>query len=103
VVVVAGVSSADPGDLKDWAKSSRELDDKLSPHHTSLAKLQHDFTANNKWGHFDASSMIDAFKTYIGYNEVDAKWTSAIAGLFLKADSSGGVVSLPDSVIAAGL
>ena len=45
--------------------------------------------------------MIDAFEKYIGYNETDAQWTSTIARLFRNADSSGGVVSLPDSVIAA--
>jgi RHS repeat-associated protein len=101
--MMSGQSSADPHELDVWVTASRGLDGKLSPHHTNLAKLQADFTSKTKWGHFDASSMIGAFKTYIGYNDTDAQWTSTIAGLFRKADSSGGVVSLPDAVIAAGL
>ena len=100
---MAGRSSADPDDLDGWVSASRDLDGKLSPKQAELSRLQGDFSSNTEWGRFDASSMIDAFRTYIGYNETDAQWTSTIARLFRNADSSGGVVSLPDAVIAAGL
>ena len=100
---MASRSSADPDDLDGWVSVSRDLDGKLSPRQAELNRLQGDFSSNTEWGRFDASSMIGAFRTYIGYNETDAQWTSTIARLFRDADSSGGVVSLPDAVIAAGL
>lgn len=100
---MAGQSSADPDDLDGWVSASRDLDGKLSPKQAELNRLQGEFTSKTEWGRFDASSMIGAFNAYIGYNETDAQWTSTISRLFRDADSSGGVVSLPDSVIAAGL
>ncbi|MGH3566615.1 MAG: DUF6531 domain-containing protein [Pseudonocardia sp.] len=100
---MAGRSSADPDDLVGWVNASRGLDGVLSPRQGALSRLQNEFSSTSRWGHFDAKSMIGAFRTYIGYNETDAQWTSTIAGLFRRADASGGVVSLPDRVIAAGL
>jgi RHS repeat-associated protein len=100
---VSGRSSADPSDLDAWVSASRGLDGALSPHQVRLARLQEEFLSTSRWGSFDARSMIAALKTYLVNNETDAQWTSTIAGMFRHADSSGGVVSLPDSVIAAGL
>ena len=101
--MVSGRSSADPGDLDGWVNANRGLDTTLSPHQVTLANLQNEFTTTSQWGGFDATSLIGGLKTYLGYNETDSQWTSTIAGMFHRADSSGGVVSLPDSVIAAGL
>jgi len=98
-----GRSSADPDDLDVWVAANRGLDSGLAPHHGNFVRFQNTFSSNTVDGGFDASSLIRAFRTYLDENEKDSQWTSFIAGLFRQADSSGGVVGLPDSVIAAGL
>ena len=98
-----GRSSADPDDLDAWVAANRGLDSGLAPHHGNFVRFQNTFSSNTVDGGFDASSLIRAFRTYLDENEKDSQWTSFIAGVFRQADSSGGVVGLPDSVIAAGL
>ncbi len=98
-----GRSSADPDDLDGWVNSSRTLNGALPPHHSRLVSLQGEFSSTTKWGGFDASSLINGFGSYIGFNATDVQWVAAIAGMFRQADAGGGVSRLPDSVIAAGL
>ncbi|MGH8933956.1 MAG: DUF6531 domain-containing protein [Egibacteraceae bacterium] len=99
----SGRSSADPDDLDGWVTASRGLDEPLTLRQAALGRLQEEFSSKTRWGFFDASSMIGAFKTYIGWNETDAQWVASISVTFRRADSRGGVVSVPDAVIHAGL
>ncbi len=99
----SGRSSADPDDLDGWVTASRGLDEPLTLRQAALGRLQEEFSSRTRWGFFDASSMIGAFKTYIAWNETDARWVANISVTFRRADSCGGVVSVPDAVIHAGL
>jgi hypothetical protein len=60
----------------------------LSARQATLDELQANFSATSRWGIFDASALIGAFRAYIGYNEADAQWTSWISAKFRAADSS---------------
>ncbi|GAA4602732.1 RHS repeat-associated protein [Actinoplanes octamycinicus] len=98
-----GTSSARPDDLDDFVRGSRAADDELRTHDTRVRSAYGEFSDGNKWGHFDASSLITAFGNYIVLNGIDADWVAAIAKAFRAAGGDGDISRLPDAAIAASL
>jgi hypothetical protein len=96
-----GVSSARPDDLEYFASKSREKDHDLT---STRAKLMADygaFQAENRWGTFEADSLLSAFGRYINGNGFTARWVAKIAATFRVAGGSGRIVRLPDRAIKA--
>ena len=98
-----GTSSARPDDLDDFARGSRAADDELRSHASRLRAAYTDFVSGTRWGHFDATSLIDAFGQYLNLNELDARWVQQIAAAFRAAGGDGTIARLPDAAIEASL
>src|SRR5918998_6335508 len=98
-----GTSSARPDDLDAFARGSRAADDELRSHAARLRTAYHAFVSGTRWGHFDATSLIAGFSTYIDLNETDAQWVAQIAAAFRAAGGDGALTRLPDAAIEASL
>ena len=96
-------SSARPDDLDAFAAKSRAADDALRAHIEKLVAVYNEFRGGTSWGHFDATSLLNGFGEYIGWNETDAQWVARIAAAFRQAGGSGGIARLPDAAIQASL
>lgn len=79
------------------------MDDELQGRARALKSLHNSFASNNKWGVFDASSLIVGFDSYIDYNGNDALWVANIADSFRRAGGTGALSTLPNAAIAASL
>jgi RHS repeat-associated protein len=98
-----GTSSARPDNLDDFSRRSRAADRELKQTVGKLKALHSEFVAALDWGHFDASSLLNGYRMYLGENEFDADWVSTIAVAFRAAGSRGGIARLPDAAIKASL
>ncbi|HEX8101647.1 MAG TPA: DUF6531 domain-containing protein [Solirubrobacteraceae bacterium] len=96
-------SSARPDALDLFAANSRGADEQLRRYDSQLTAAYDEFRQSLGWGTFDADSLLQAFRTYIGYNETDAQWVKQIAIAFRRAGGDGSVNWLPDAAIAASL
>ena len=79
------------------------MDDELRGRVQALKSLHRSFASSNRWGVFDASSLIVGFDAYIDYNGNDASWVANIADSFRRAGGTGALSTLPDAAIAASL
>src|SRR3954447_15384550 len=95
-------TSARPDDLDDFARGSRAADGVLRTSAAQLRTAYAAFQARCHWGALDASSLLSGLDPqFLAFNEQDAQWVQTIAAAFRRADHGGGIVSLPDSAIAA--
>lgn len=98
-----GTNSARPSDLVQFVTRSREADGELKADRGQLLSLHSSFVGRNRWGHFDADSMLQGFSRYIDWNEIDARWVREIARAFQHAGGDGALKYLPDAAIKASL
>ncbi|HET6532862.1 MAG TPA: DUF6531 domain-containing protein [Actinoplanes sp.] len=98
-----GTSSARPDDLDAFVRGSRAADDELRADGSRLRDAYYEFVSGTRWGHFDATSLINGFAQYVNLNELDAQWVAQIAAAFRAAGGDGGLSRLPDAAIEASL
>jgi YD repeat-containing protein len=97
------VSSARPDDLDDFSRRSRGADRELEPFLSELRGRYHEFVGENRWGEFEAGSLLSAFGAYMRGNDFSARWVAGIAEAFRHAGGDGALVRLPDRAIKASL
>lgn len=99
----AGTSSARPSDLEAFAKGSQGLDGALRDAHIELRQAYDAFQRANRWGEFEALSLIDAAGRYVRGNRFTRKWVTEIAHQFRIAGGGGRIKRLSDKAIKASL
>ena len=99
---MGGRSSARPDNLEAFAKISRNLDEVLETNLRKVLRDYHAFKDANKWGDFDADSLLGAYSRYLNGNDFTARWVAEIGTNFRAAGGSG-VIWLPDAAIKASL
>jgi RHS repeat-associated protein len=98
-----GTSSARPDNLEDFARRSRAISGELQESAAPLLSIYNEFLSENQWGHFDAGSLLQGYRTYIHDNEFDASWVATVAAAFRHAGAGDGIARLPDLAIKASL
>uniref|UniRef100_UPI0005F27ACA DUF6531 domain-containing protein n=1 Tax=Actinoplanes rectilineatus TaxID=113571 RepID=UPI0005F27ACA len=96
-------SAARPDDLDAFVRGSRAADEELRVRVSRLREAYAQFQDGNRWGRFEASSLIGAFGQYVDLNEADARWVAEIARAFRAAGGDGDLSRLPDAALAASL
>ena len=98
-----GISSARPDNLEDFVTRFRAISQELEQSGSSAISLYNAFLGENDWGHFDAGSLLEGYRRYMGENEFEAAWVGTIAAAFRHAGAGHGIARLPDAAIKASL
>jgi RHS repeat-associated protein len=97
------VSAARPDDLEDFSRRSHGADGDLESVLGELKGQYHEFVSENRWGVFEAGSLLGAFGAHLRGNTFTARWVAGIAEAFRRAGGNGALVRLPDKAIKASL
>lgn len=90
-----GECSARPDKLAAFEPLSASLDADILRAKSMLAEAHGSFRANNRWGDFDASGLLDAIEGFASANRADAAWVAGVGEAFRAADASGDVAHAP--------
>jgi RHS repeat-associated protein len=99
----AGVSSARPERLRSFASGSASLNGDLSALPGRIERAMASFAQKCDFGTVDVSPVLRGFRAWLDANDGDVRWANTIAAAFEAAGSSGAVVSVADSSLAAAL
>ncbi|WP_314719894.1 DUF6531 domain-containing protein [uncultured Actinomyces sp.] len=98
-----GTSSARPDKLRTFASNTTTRNNELITILVGLRAADVAFQAGCGWGSLNATSVWNAFQTYIDANINDTKWAKTLANAFDVAGGEGDLSTAADSALAAAL
>ncbi|MDR0991132.1 MAG: DUF6531 domain-containing protein [Propionibacteriaceae bacterium] len=99
---VAGLTSADPADLRSFATGSAGLNDAIRSLPGQLRNWCSAFVDGCGWGTLNADAVWVGFTKYIEANDLDVTWANTVASAF-EAAGGQGLSTLPDVALMAAL
>ena len=98
-----GTNSADPQALDLFVGRTREANARIASEKARLSAAQAAFTGANRYGGFDATSLVNGLSRYDRENAEESDRVAAVAAAFRAAGGAGAMRRLPDAAIEASL